>query len=215
MPTSPCTEPPRSGVDHRLSSTSLEDELLLAGLLAEQADAWRALDERYSRLILSCISRVTVRFGSVRPDDVEEIHATLLLELLANDKRKLRSFQPGRGTRLGTWLGMLATHAAWDFLRRLRREPRADGLEALEAVSAETPDPSDLTLLRERARLVEDIVARLSQRDREFVRLYYSEDLDPEDIARRMGISVKTVYTRKHKLQGRLQSLLSEERRAA
>jgi RNA polymerase sigma-70 factor, ECF subfamily len=215
MPTESPTEPPASQVHSRSFSTAREDELLLAGLLADQGDAWRALEKRYSRLILSCISRVTIRFGSVRPDDVEEIHATLVLELLANDKRKLRSFEPGRGARLGTWLGMLATHAAYDFLRRLRREPRADDLEALESLCAETPDPSDQTLLHERARLVGDIVAQLSQRDREFVRLYYSEDLEPEEIARRMGISVKTVYTRKHKLQGRLESLLTEERRAA
>ena len=30
-----------------------------------------------------------------------------------------------------------------------------------------------------------------------------------------MGISVKTVYTRKHKLQGRLETLLADERVAA
>ncbi len=44
----------------------------------------------------------------------------------------------------------------------------------------------------------------LSRRDiispLEFITLYYGEGLEPEEIGRRMGISVKTVYSKKHKI---------------
>ena len=43
----------------------------------------------------------------------------------------------------------------------------------------------------------------------------YSEGLEPDEVARRMGISVKTVYSKKHKIQRRLVSLLAEQRLAA
>src|SRR5262249_38651507 len=94
---------------------------LLAGLLNDEPAAWREFNTRYSRLIMSCITKVTARFSSVvRSEDVREIYATLCVQLLANDKHKLRTFEPDRGSKLGTWLGMLANHTAYDFLRSAR-----------------------------------------------------------------------------------------------
>lgn len=197
------------------SPTPDDEAQLLSRLLTDDAAAWREFNARYSRLLLSCISRITARFGCASGDDVQEIYATLCLQLLSNEKHKLRSFEPGRGTRLGTWLGLLASHAAYDFLRSVRRAPRLDELSGAESLCTELPDPSEATLLRERARLLSDALAELSDKDREFVELYYGRGLSPEEVASRMGIQVKTVYTKKHKLQGRLQSLLGEQLMAA
>jgi len=192
------------------NATGLDDAGLVEGLLADEAGAWRIFSERYSRLILSCITRVTTRFGRLGAEDVREIYATLCLQLLSNDKKKLRSFQADRGTRLGTWLGLLATHTAYDYLRRWRRTPRFDELSVADGMADDVPDPSEATLQRERARLVERALSDLSEKDRSFVELYYVQGLGPEEVAARMNISVKTVYTKKHKLHGRLETLLSE-----
>jgi RNA polymerase sigma-70 factor (ECF subfamily) len=207
---------PQSGA-FLISSTSAssDEETLLARLLADEQAAWREFSARYSRLLLSCISRITARFGYSSTDDVQEIYAALCLQLLSNDKRKLRSFEPGRGTRLGTWLGLLASHAAYDFLRSVRRTPKLDELSGAECVCTELPDPSEATLLRERAQLLAEALSELSDKDRQFVELYYGRGLSPEEVAERMGIQVKTVYTKKHKLQGRLQSLLGDQLLAA
>ena len=198
-----------------LTEAQSEDAALLEGLLNNDRAAWRTFETRYGRLILSCIARVTPRVVCVRPDDVREIQAMLYLELISNDKKKLRSFEQNRGTRFGTWLGLLATHTAYDFLRRARRDSKCDGIEGAEALRADTPDPSDYTLIRERAALVSRLLDTLSAKDRQFVELYYGEGLPAEEVAERMQISVKTVYTKKHKLQGRLESLLGEGRVAA
>jgi len=198
-----------------LNAESLEEIQLLSGLLADDARAWRTFTARYSRLILSCVSRIIGRFGRTGADDVREVYATLCLQLVCNDKHKLRSFEPGRGTRLSTWLGLLATHTAYDFLRSVRRTPHHDELSSAESMPTESPDPSEATLLRERAALVARALSGLSEKDREFVDLYYAQGLSPDEVALRMNISVKTVYTKKHKLQGRLESLLAGERLAA
>ncbi len=198
-----------------LTEAQREDAALLEGLLKNDRAAWRSFESRYGRLILSCIARVTSRFVCVGPDDVREIQATLYLELLSNDKKKLRSFEQNRGTRFGTWLGLLATHTAYDFLRRARRDSKCDGIEGAESLRADTPDPSDYTLVRERAALVSRLLDTLSAKDRTFVELYYGEGLPAEEVAERMQISVKTVYTKKHKLRGRLESLLESGREAA
>jgi RNA polymerase sigma-70 factor (ECF subfamily) len=41
--------------------------------------------------------------------------------------------------------------------------------------------------------------------------LYYIESRSPEEIADEMGISVKTVYSKKHKIRTRLEKLLAQE----
>ena len=188
--------------------SSCSDLEMISGLLENRAEAWRAMTLRYGRLIQSCISRVVSRFPSVvRPEDQAEIYSMLYLQLLANDRMKLRSFAPERGSRLSTWLGLLATHTAYDFLRTIRRIPRTTGLAEAEELAGETPDPVDVTLVKERASLVDVALAGFTSKDREFVELYFGEGLDPDEVARRMGISVKTVYSKRHKIQRRLQSL--------
>lgn len=194
---------------------ALDEARFIESLLRDDPNAWREFSLRYSRLIVSCITRVTGRFGRVSQDDVRDIQATLWLQLLSNDKKKLRSFEAGRGTRLGTWLGLLATHTAYDFLRSMRRTPCFDDLRSAEGLAAEFPDPSETTLEHERARLIGRALSELTERERTFVELYYVQGLCPEEIAGVMGISVKTVYTKKHKLQSRLEGLLQAERLAA
>lgn len=214
-PTStPCAESSRPASEPLGPHT---DEIgLLAGMLDDDERAWREFNRRYARLIYSCITRVTARFSSViGQEDVREIHATLWFQLLANDKKKLRSFQTERGNKLSSWIGMLAIHTAYDYLRGVKREPQRTTLTEAETLSGDFADPCDILLWRERAEIVSETLAQFSDKDREFIALYYGEGLEPEQVAQQMGISVKTVYSKKHKIRARLESLLAERRLAA
>jgi RNA polymerase sigma-70 factor (ECF subfamily) len=201
--------------EHRIGLGRSEELDLLARLITDDAEAWRRFVSAYGRLVTSTISRVLSRFGFFRnSEDIREIHASFCLEILANDKAKLRAFRPDRGIRLSTWIGMLASHSAYDFLRRRRREPQRDECDT-DAFASEAPDPFSLCELRERTRLVEAAVRDFTAKDREFLELYYGEGLEADQVARRMGISVKTVYSKKHKIQGRLEALLDRRCLAA
>ncbi len=196
--------------------TSASDIDLVKGLVGNDASAWQALGLRYGRLIQSCIHRVIARFPSIaRPEDASEITSMLYVQLLSNNRTKLRSFDPERGCKLGTWLGLLATHSAYDFLRSIRRVPRGVDITEAEELATESPDPSELTLRSERASSVAAVLSEFTHKDREFVELYFGEGLDPDEVARRMGISVKTVYSKKHKIQRRLAGLLGGPQLAA
>lgn len=193
-----------------------DERILLEGMLNDEPAAWREFNVRYSRLIYRCITRITSRFSSiVGPEDVREIYAALCMSLLANDKHKLKSFEPGRGNKLSSWIGLLSVHAAYDFLRGVKREPVRAGLSEAEAVSADEPDPFESCMMRQRAEIVSMLLSRFSDKDREFVALYFGEGLRPEQVAIRMGISVKTVYSKKHKIRNRLEALLLERELAA
>ncbi|MEP7051096.1 MAG: sigma-70 family RNA polymerase sigma factor [Pseudomonadota bacterium] len=198
------------------TAAATDDAALVRSLLADDPQAWREFNTRFSRLVLSTISRVTARFSAVvSQEDMREIYATFCVQLLANDKVKLRSFDPERGNKLSTWLGLLASHTAYDFLRGARREPRRAALSEAEDLSSTLPDPCESALMRERATLVSTLLASFTDKDRAFIQLYFGEGLAPECVAERLNISVKTVYSKRHKIQARLQSLLLEAQLAA
>jgi RNA polymerase sigma-70 factor (ECF subfamily) len=207
------TSPRSLAVSSYASAGDLE---LVQGLIDNHAEAWQALTMKYGRLIQSCIQRVTSRFASVvQKDDASEIYSMLCVQLLANDRTKLRTFAPERGCKLGTWLGLLATHTAYDFLRGIRKVPHPSGLAEAEELTEDSPDPAEITEQREELSRVEAVLRGFTRKDREFVELYFGEGLEPDEVARRMGISVKTVYSKKHKIQRRLVTLLAGEQLAA
>jgi RNA polymerase sigma-70 factor (ECF subfamily) len=159
---------------------------------------------------------VLSRFTSVTTtDDANEVYATLCVQLLANDKKKLRSFDAERGSKFGSWLGMLAVHAAYDHLRCVKRTPAYTPLADAEVLSSDQPSPFEVSVVRERAERVWNVMGKLSAKDQAFIRLYFGEGMAPEKIASELGISVKTVYSKKHKIGAKLEALLKEQRMAA
>lgn len=191
------------------------EQALLEGLLGSDPQAWREFDRRYCRLIERCIRRVIAPFPSVGPEDLREICATLWLQLLADDKRRLRGFAPGRGSSLSTWVAMLAMHCAYDYLRSLRREPFRVALADAERVGSPQPDPSEQCSARQTTERLMLALQGFSAKDQQFVHLYFGKGLGAEQVADRMGISVKTVYTKKHKIRQRLESMMADFRLAA
>jgi RNA polymerase sigma-70 factor (ECF subfamily) len=194
-------------------SSPAEDAALVRDMVAGCPRAWRAFSARYDRLIYRCIHQVTARCArSLSGDDIAEIYATLQVQLCGN---KLRCFDAARGRRLSSWIGLLAVNCALDHLRALRAQPRGASLDECEDIGTEALQPDELLDLKERAHLASEILRDFSVKDREFVALYFGEGLGVEQIAQRMSISVKTVYTKKHKIQSRIEARLSTRRLAA
>jgi len=199
-----------------VSPETWTDLELVDQMVTGSALAWREFQRRYDRLVHRCILKVTRRFSSVvSQEDVREIAATLSLSLLANDMHKLRTFDPERGNRFSSWIGLLAINCAYDYLRQLRREPNKGGIsEALDLV-CDMPDPFELTSEHERHAIAQKTLEDFSEKDRTFAALYFGEGMTPEQVAEEMEISVKTVYSKKHKIRCRLEGVLSERRLTA
>jgi RNA polymerase sigma-70 factor (ECF subfamily) len=201
-----------------LDSDVWTDEELLGRMLLKEGRAWREFHRRYDRLVYRCIHKVTSRFsGVVSSEDVREIYAMFLMNVTARDMHKLRSFDSERGNKLSSWIGLLATNTAWDYLRSVARQPQTTELTETtdEVARASYADPCQLLMHKQRWELVNDTLRSFSTKDRRFVRLYYVDGLTPEEVAERMQISVKTVYSKKHKIRCRLEQALVSESRAA
>lgn len=196
-----------------------QQSAVLAGMLQGRERSWNDFHALYGLHIVSAIQRVRTRFPSlVSPDDVTEIHANLVFQLLKDDMRKLRMFDAPRGTRLEHWLSTVARNCAFDFLRQKRREPRlgwaADETSRFDAIRDSSPDAFRIVAAKQETEMVREIVSGLSTRDQEFIALFYEQGLDPEETAQRLGVEVSTVYSKKHKIRARIEGLL-EKRLAA
>jgi RNA polymerase sigma-70 factor (ECF subfamily) len=182
---------------------------LLERVLAADDHGWIELVRRYRALIFRCITKVTSRCLHLASVDVDEIFAEVLLQLLRDDMRKLRLYDSERGTKLSSWIGMISINAAHDYLRSARRRPLLDRIGGLVESSDDCErSPLDVLIEKERWAELNGILTGFSERDRTFVRLYYRDGLDPASIAAAMSISLKTVYSKKHKIRAHLRRCL-------
>jgi RNA polymerase sigma-70 factor, ECF subfamily len=188
-----------------------EDATLLAGIFAGSPRAWAEFHRRFDTVIHRCVAKVLRRFGSVvSTDDVCDVRCSFYVTLLGSDMRKLRGFDPAQGTRLASWIGLLATHAAYDHLRKVRREGGKAELSAAAELACTEPTPFERVMESQRAAHTARTLESFSEKDREFAELYFGEGQDPAVIAETMQISVKTVYSKKHKIQARLSTMLRD-----
>ncbi len=192
----------------------MDEAELVAAVLAGEAAAWPAFFSRYERLIISCVRKVLLRYGAYHSEeDIEDLVSATALNMVKDDYRKLRAFDPTRGYKLSSWIGLLATNTAHDALRQ--RPPRSVSLEAEEGaghdVPAEEVDPAERVLREQQARRLEEAVAQLSPTEQLFVRYYFEDELEPEQIAELMQISVNTVYSRKNKVREKLRRIVAAD----
>lgn len=190
------------------------DELaLLEAVLAERNGAWNEFFRRYERLMAACIRRVHSRYGvPCASEDLDDLIANVCLQLVRDDYQKLRLYDATRGYRLSSWVGLIATNAAHDALRR--RGPPTYSIDEgnlhWTERPAEDPSPSEVLLLREQAETLNRAVAQLSPGEQLFLRYYYQEQRTPEEIAVLLGVSINTVYSRKNKVRASLKRVIDE-----
>ncbi len=193
-----------------LSPREWSDADLLRRTLHREDNAWRELVRRFRSLIYRCVTKVIGRYDSVLSSaDADEVYGEVLVALVRDDMRKLRLYDARRGTKLSSWIGMISTNTAYDFLRQSSRRPALDRIDGVPDVDSFEPSPLENVLEEERRGELNHLLADYSDKDRTFVSLYYAHGLDAEEVAGEMGISVKTVYSKKHKLLARLQRTLS------
>ncbi len=192
-----------------LSPSDWTDQELCTRLLVSEGVAWREFHQRFDRLIYRCIHNVTARFAhSTSRVEPEEVYGDFLLELTRRDMAKLRAWDPQKGCKLSSWIAMIAKNVAWDRLRRASRQVATCELDHALATEDAADTPFEDTLWKERKSMLDSAIESLSERDRLFVQLYFRDGLDSDEIAANMNISLKTVYSKRHKIENRLRATL-------
>jgi len=186
------------------------DEELRLAVVAGEPGAWTAFYRRFERLLAACARRALARHTAAHSaEDIEDILSGVCLSLVKGDFKKLRAFDAGRGYRLTSWLGLIATQTALDALRA--REPAHAPLDDDRTdAAAALPDAGEEVVRREEQQALLAAIAQLAPADREFVDLVYVQEIAPEEIARRLSIAVNTVYSRKNKVREKIRALVEE-----
>jgi RNA polymerase sigma-70 factor (ECF subfamily) len=188
------------------------DRELLRHVLRSEARAWAELVRRYRPLIYRCITKVTLKYApTLGAADLDEIYADVMMQLVRDDMHKLRIYNPSRGTKLGSWIGMLSVNAAYDFLRSAGRRPLLDKVDgAIDPHEECDRTPLDQLIEKERWEHLNGVLAEFTDKDRTFVELYYQRGMEADEIAAEMQISLKTVYSKKHKIRAHLVRVLGQ-----
>jgi RNA polymerase sigma-70 factor (ECF subfamily) len=185
---------------------SEEDYALLQRAIAGDHDAWEAFHRHYHRLVSATVSRVLRRYlGSYTEADLADFTADVWVALLSDDRRRLRLYEPAR-CRLATWLKLLATNCTIDQLRVSghHNHNRADDEVLAYIVDDQQPSPEALIERQQRADMVTAALWQLKAKDRNFVLTCLNETQPTKELARRLGISIHTIHSRKFKLRQKI-----------
>ena len=112
-------------------------------------------------------------------------------------RRKLAAFE---GDKLAGWLYGIAARTASDHRRRawFRRLWTRGSRVELEGLPHAAAGPAELYERREAERLLDGVLARMSEKRRVAFALYEIEGYSGEEIAQLLGVPVATVWTRLH-----------------
>lgn len=178
------------------------DELTLRRAQRGDADACRALVERYERPVFALLSRM---LGAARRHRVEDLAQETFLGVF----RALTGFAPLGPARLSTWILTIASRRAID---ELRREVAAGGPPAL-LIEDSAVSPSRADDGARRAALsarVAQAVGGLGPDQRAAFVLREYHDLDYAEISRALDIDVGTVKSRLARARAALRAALAD-----
>jgi RNA polymerase sigma-70 factor (ECF subfamily) len=168
------------------------DRDLLKRCLAHQPGAWNDFVDRFLGLVYHVIHHTAhLRSSPLRPEDIEDLAAEVLLQIVANDYAVLRQFRGN--SSLATYLTVIARRiCVHELARRFAArevQPTTSNANLNEIEDEEAPRTSGLESLEE----IEKLLAKLPSREREVVRLHYIEGRSYEEISTAMKIPVNSI----------------------
>lgn len=179
------------------------DAAFVGRLIAAQPAAWRQFWRRYR---VGMQHQLRALAGPAYPALADELIAEIMIKLCDDGYRRLRMFDPTRGSLL-TYLHTVVRNVYIDDSRRRRRGGRLLA-SAQEAVSAGDGAPAwhgtcqsieaSYRAMAARAEL-RRLTATLSAGEAALVEALVGADDDAAIAARTLGIDLPTLYSRKHK----------------
>ena len=196
-------------------TNSADESTLLTALLATSGHRpalerlWSEFVRRYERLLMSCVLKVLRRYGATfSREDLDDLVADVWLLILRDDMKKLRQYDCTRGLRIASFLGLVATNSTIDHLRARHAEmaPLDDVLE--DHLALRVDPPRCRIEEHEQSMLARAALDQLSGQERAFVIDCFHDERAPEEMARELGVSTNTVYSRKFKIREKLQKIV-------
>jgi RNA polymerase sigma-70 factor, ECF subfamily len=184
------------------------DRTLLQRCLQHHRGAWNDFVDRYLGLIYHVIHFTAYqRSVPLQPEDVEDLAAEVLLQIVANNYAVLHQFR-GQSS-LSAYLTVIARRICVQELSRrvARDEAKARARERAAAEDRDRPT-GGLETLEE----VHRLLRRLPSREREVVRMFYLEGRTYEEISTALHLPVNSIGPVLSRAKKKLQAAASPAR---
>jgi RNA polymerase sigma-70 factor (ECF subfamily) len=184
-------------------TVSRSDAELVRLVVLGDHDAMGAIFDRHYRLVMAVALRIMHD-----PAEAEDVVQVVFTEFY----KKARLFDPAKGT-LRTWLLQYAYGRSFNQKRKLRNSCTSEPVD-LERVDAEQRKDSPERVLNlgqhDAARLVEEILPRLSDKQRLVIQMAFFEGMRLPEVASRTGESLGNVRHAYYRGMDKLRALVSE-----
>lgn len=198
-----------------MKDTAPDDRTLLNRCFTGDRQAPEVLVRRFSGLVYHAVKQTMLaKHVHFDDQDLEDLHNTVFLNLFEKQYRKLRQYRGENGCSLATWIRVVTVRIILNHLRKKGHDSIAwrkqkINIDDLHGLSAGGVEPWCALDNAEQTRLVNEGIENLSPRDRLFMKLHFGHDLTLEEVAESMQISVKHLYTVKHRAIQRLKAYVS------
>lgn len=199
-------------------TTSYQTDLeLVARVVTGDRAAWASFVNTHQVHIHYALLRtLTRRHHNPTPEDLEDLEADLLLNLVANRFRRLQGYRGQCSLR--QWLKVVASNYAIDFLRKQRPtlplttlDPDDTLLTHPELVDP-SPSPDTHIAHQQLTAQLNALIQQLNDEDQLFIELYYRREHSFERVAELMGTTIRASYARKNRIRKRLKALAQKAR---
>ena len=167
------------------------DATLVARTKAGDVNAFGELVNRHQRAICGVVSRMVDD-----RDDVDDI----VQEIFVQAYRSIGRFRGD--SAFSTWVYRIAVNMTIKQMKKIKLRQASsldDPVSALgEQLAADCDRPDELAERRAADQALKDAVAKLPEMHQEVVVLHYFQDCSCDEIAKAMGCSVGTVWSRLH-----------------
>lgn len=169
------------------------DRALLQRCLNHEPAAWNDFVDRYLGLIYHVVHHTAhLRSVPLRPEDIEDVAAEVLLQIVANDYAVLRQFR-GKSS-LATYLTVIARRSCIHELgKRTQGQEAPPKPEPNRRATVNHEDVPRVQVGLESLEEVQRLLRKLPAGQREVVRLFYLEGRTYEEISTRLHVPVNTI----------------------
>ena len=183
-----------------------EDTLLAFKAADGDESAFEQLVRKYERLVTTCAYSVV---GN--QDDVMDVSQEVFLKVY----RSIGTFKGD--SEFSTWLYRIAKNTALDFVRKRKQTTvsidtsgeEGDGFDIADENESSSPEKN--ALKKERAKILHEAIAKLSEEHREVIILRDLNDYSYDAIAESLGIEPGTVKSRLSRARESLRKILLKE----
>ena len=195
-------------VESHLTEKALRDYKLVQ-LAVEHGD-----QKAYANLMTNY--RDSVYFMLLKMTNNSDDADDLTIEAFGKAFKKLHQYTPDYA--FSTWLFKIASNNCIDFIRKKKKYTysldktyeNADGTEMAFNIAASIPDPEEYLIIKQKKKLMREIVEKLKPRYRTLVELRYFQELSYEEIAEQLKLPLGTVKAQLFRARAFLYNILKD-----